>query len=96
MFMFPTVQGTYLDTIQPIDYHRNGYKRRPEIGQRIRLSDGDIAQTNLLYKCYSEYARGYKRQLSRLFTRAFSLLWLLEELYVQCVQNLPENLDLRI
>lgn len=26
-------------------------KTRPEIGQRIRLSVGDIAQTNLLYKC---------------------------------------------
>ncbi|XP_054258423.1 tolloid-like protein 2 [Macrosteles quadrilineatus] len=45
-------KGTYLDTIQPIDYSRGGYKRRPEIGQRIRLSEGDIAQTNLLYKCY--------------------------------------------
>uniref|UniRef100_A0A1B6GTE4 Metalloendopeptidase n=2 Tax=Cicadellinae TaxID=33370 RepID=A0A1B6GTE4_9HEMI len=45
-------KGTYLDTIQPIDYMRGGYKRRPEIGQRIRLSEGDIAQTNLLYKCY--------------------------------------------
>lgn len=47
------MQGTYLDTIQPIDYS-NKYKRRPEIGQRIRLSEGDIAQTNLLYKCYRE------------------------------------------
>lgn len=26
-------------------------KVRPEIGQRVRLSVGDIAQTNLLYKC---------------------------------------------
>lgn len=26
-------------------------KTRPEIGQRVRLSVGDIAQTNLLYKC---------------------------------------------
>lgn len=26
-------------------------KSRPEIGQRVRLSVGDIAQTNLLYKC---------------------------------------------
>ncbi|XP_045475772.1 tolloid-like protein 1 [Harmonia axyridis] len=41
-------KGTYLDTIQPIDVA--GVKR-PEIGQRIRLSQGDIAQTNLLYKC---------------------------------------------
>lgn len=44
-------KGTFLDTIQPIDYSGRGLKRRPEIGQRIRLSEGDIAQTNLLYKC---------------------------------------------
>ncbi|CAG9855331.1 unnamed protein product [Phyllotreta striolata] len=41
-------KGTYLDTIQPIDVPG---RKRPEIGQRIRLSEGDIAQTNLLYKC---------------------------------------------
>lgn len=27
---------------------------RPEIGQRIRLSQGDIAQTKLLYRCPSK------------------------------------------
>ncbi|XP_015432107.1 PREDICTED: tolloid-like protein 2 [Dufourea novaeangliae] len=42
-------RGTYLDTILPME--RDG-KKRPEIGQRLRLSEGDIAQTNLLYKCY--------------------------------------------
>ncbi|XP_029672193.1 tolloid-like protein 2 [Formica exsecta] len=42
-------KGTYLDTILPMETHG---KKRPEIGQRIRLSEGDIAQTNLLYKCY--------------------------------------------
>ncbi|XP_048514923.1 bone morphogenetic protein 1 isoform X1 [Athalia rosae] len=42
-------RGTYLDTILPME--SNG-KNRPEIGQRIRLSEGDIAQTNLLYKCH--------------------------------------------
>ncbi|XP_033211645.1 tolloid-like protein 2 [Belonocnema kinseyi] len=42
-------KGTYLDTILPMEIHE---KKRPEIGQRIRLSEGDIAQTNLLYKCY--------------------------------------------
>ncbi|KAL2720343.1 bone morphogenetic protein 1 [Vespula squamosa] len=42
-------KGIYLDTILPIENHG---KKRPEIGQRIRLSEGDIAQTNLLYKCY--------------------------------------------
>lgn len=44
-------KGTYLDTIHPIESIR---KRKHEIGQRIRLSEGDIAQTNLLYKCMSE------------------------------------------
>ncbi|CAH0558861.1 unnamed protein product [Brassicogethes aeneus] len=41
-------KGTYLDTIQPVDVLG---RKRPEIGQRIKLSEGDIAQTNLLYKC---------------------------------------------
>ena len=45
-------KGTYLDTIQPIDVPG---RKRPEIGQRVRLSEGDIAQTNLLYKCPSMY-----------------------------------------
>ncbi|XP_050485193.1 bone morphogenetic protein 1-like [Bombus huntii] len=42
-------RGTYLDTILPMEIHG---KKRPEIGQRLRLSEGDIAQTNLLYRCY--------------------------------------------
>uniref|UniRef100_A0A1A9WC30 Metalloendopeptidase n=1 Tax=Glossina brevipalpis TaxID=37001 RepID=A0A1A9WC30_9MUSC len=41
-------KGTYLDTILPIEIKG---KKRPEIGQRLRLSSGDIAQANLLYKC---------------------------------------------
>nr|AHH80651.1 tolloid [Antheraea pernyi] len=41
-------KGTYLDTILPLEVHG---KKRPEIGQRVRLSASDIAQTNLLYKC---------------------------------------------
>ncbi|XP_066256660.1 protein tolkin [Euwallacea similis] len=41
-------KGTYLDTIQPVDMPG---RKRPEIGQRVRLSEGDVAQTNLLYKC---------------------------------------------
>ncbi|XP_039956467.1 dorsal-ventral patterning protein tolloid [Bactrocera tryoni] len=41
-------KGTYLDTILPIEVKG---KKRPEIGQRLRLSAGDIAQANLLYKC---------------------------------------------
>lgn len=46
-------QGSYLETIHPIDAVRNS-KKRPEIGQRVRLSEGDIAQTKLLYKCFSK------------------------------------------
>ncbi|XP_055381621.1 dorsal-ventral patterning protein tolloid isoform X2 [Condylostylus longicornis] len=41
-------KGTYLDTILPIEVKG---KKRPEIGQRIRLSQGDVAQANLLYRC---------------------------------------------
>lgn len=41
-------KGTYLDTILPIEVKG---RKRPEIGQRLRLSQGDIAQANLLYKC---------------------------------------------
>ncbi|XP_055677103.1 tolloid-like protein 1 isoform X1 [Lutzomyia longipalpis] len=42
------LSGNYLDTILPIE--EKG-RKMPEIGQRIRLSEGDIAQANLLYKC---------------------------------------------
>lgn len=42
-------KGTYLDTILPQADPET--KSRPEIGQRIRLSEGDISQTNKLYKC---------------------------------------------
>ena len=41
-------KSSYLDTIQPIGVLDN---ERIEIGQRKRLSSGDIAQANLLYKC---------------------------------------------
>ncbi|KAH8382434.1 hypothetical protein KR009_003503 [Drosophila setifemur] len=41
-------KGTYLDTILPIEMKG---RKRPEIGQRLRLSQGDVAQANLLYKC---------------------------------------------
>lgn len=44
-------KGTYLDTILPVEVKG---KKRPEIGQRLRLSEGDIAQANLLYKCPSK------------------------------------------
>ncbi|XP_058060742.1 tolloid-like protein 1 [Anopheles bellator] len=41
-------KNVYLDTILPIEIKG---RKRPEIGQRLRLSDGDIAQANLLYQC---------------------------------------------
>ena len=41
-------RGTYIDTILP--KVPEGQKR-PEIGQRIKLSEGDIRQANLLYSC---------------------------------------------
>lgn len=44
-------KGTYLDTILPVEVKG---KKRPEIGQRLRLSEGDVAQANLLYKCPSK------------------------------------------
>ncbi|CAN7992230.1 unnamed protein product, partial [Ixodes pacificus] len=45
-------KNTHLDTILPQE--DNASKRRPEIGQRVRLSQGDISQTNKLYKCPSK------------------------------------------
>ncbi|KAL7638238.1 UNVERIFIED_CONTAM: hypothetical protein RMT77_010802 [Armadillidium vulgare] len=42
-------KATYLDTIRPRP--EPGQESLPEIGQRVQLSEGDIAQTNLLYKC---------------------------------------------
>lgn len=44
-------KNAYLDTIEPNEDMSS--KARPEIGQRLRLSKGDIAQTNLLYRCPS-------------------------------------------
>lgn len=41
-------KSVYLDTIQPIGVREYD---KIEIGQRVRLSRGDIAQANLLYKC---------------------------------------------
>lgn len=45
-------KGTYLDTILPVELPG---RKRPEIGQRLKLSEGDIAQANLLYKCPSKF-----------------------------------------
>ena len=45
-------RGTYVDTILP---RRNANTlTRPEIGQRVRLSPGDITQAGKLYQCPCE------------------------------------------
>lgn len=49
-------KGTYLDTIFPVEIKG---RKRPEIGQRLRLSEGDIAQANLLYKCSSKFESNF-------------------------------------
>ena len=46
-------QGTYLDTIMPRDDLPENRDALPEIGQRARLSKGDILQTMALYGCPS-------------------------------------------
>lgn len=45
-------RGVFLDTILP---RRDDNGVRPTIGQRIRLSQGDIAQARKLYKCPGKY-----------------------------------------
>ena len=45
-------RSTYLDTITPRRDPRTAV--RPEIGQRIKLSRGDITQANKLYRCPSK------------------------------------------
>ena len=44
-------KNTYLDTILPREDLPENRDTMPEIGQRIRLSRGDIAQTMALYGC---------------------------------------------
>ena len=44
-------QGTYLDTILPRADLPENQAAMPEIGQRVRLSKGDILQTMALYQC---------------------------------------------
>lgn len=48
-------RGIFLDTIVP-KYEVNGVK--PPIGQRTRLSKGDIAQARKLYKCPGQGREG--------------------------------------
>ncbi len=45
-------RAMFMDTILPKPDQIS--QERPEIGQRIRLSPGDISQTNLLYRCPSK------------------------------------------
>uniref|UniRef100_A0A7E4ZZE0 Metalloendopeptidase n=1 Tax=Panagrellus redivivus TaxID=6233 RepID=A0A7E4ZZE0_PANRE len=45
-------RGAYLDTILP---RKPAVGERPKIGQRTKLSDGDIRQTNKMYRCPACY-----------------------------------------
>lgn len=47
-------RGVFLDTILP---RRDDNGVRPTIGQRVRLSQGDIAQARKLYKCPGNWLR---------------------------------------
>lgn len=53
------LRGIFLDTIVP-KYEVNGVK--PSIGQRTRLSKGDIAQARKLYKCPGQGREGWTRE----------------------------------
>lgn len=59
LFVLP-FRGVFLDTILP---RRDDNGVRPTIGQRIRLSQGDIAQARKLYKCPGKYGLWRWRQL---------------------------------
>lgn len=50
-------RATYVDTILP--RKKPNVEVRPEIGQRVRLSPGDIAQANKLYRCPCKYLLSY-------------------------------------
>lgn len=78
-------QGTYLDTILP--QADPDTKSRPEIGQRIRLSEGDISQTNKLYKCPSRLRRFYGLTID--ISRIEINLWLL--FIAGCGRTFQEN-----
>lgn len=46
-------RATYVDTILP--RKKQEMIIRPTIGQRVKLSTGDIAQANALYRCPSRF-----------------------------------------
>lgn len=54
-------RGVFLDTILP-RYDVDG--ERPTIGQRTKLSRGDIAQARKLYKCASKSRKRLRRHLN--------------------------------
>ena len=53
-------RNNYLDTILP--RRKPGMVVRPEIGQRVKLSPGDIRQARKLYRCPSKYVELTSRQ----------------------------------
>ena len=55
-------KNTYLDTILPREDLPENQADMPEIGQRVRLSSGDIAQTMALYNCPGELKFSPKSQ----------------------------------
>lgn len=61
------LRGIFLDTIVP-KYEVNGVK--PPIGQRTRLSKGDIAQARKLYKCPGWGREGRAREERRVWPQA--------------------------
>jgi hypothetical protein len=65
-------KSTYLDTILPQEDPSS--KSRPEIGQRLRLSKGDIAQTKKLYRCPSKTLTIYSFYSSFLFLLLFIIV----------------------
>lgn len=81
-------KGTYLDTIQPIDVPG---RKRPEIGQRIKLSEGDIAQTNLLYKCPSKYIGVDWEDKNGLFVWINPIVYWFGNFYLLIVNRVMKN-----
>ena len=58
-------RATYVDTILP--RKKPEMIIRPEIGQRVKLSPGDIAQANALYSCPSRFICTFTTIFHKLF-----------------------------